>query len=123
MSDDFAGSLKLGALGISVLGLGVAHAGDATTASPIDYDGDGDDDGKVSQVTVHGVRSLLDDKLPGDQLDVPQSLTVVSEKLMTEQGSTRLEDALKECPGHHSELGRGRGAWGYGQPAWLLRLQ
>ena len=107
MSDDFAGSLKLGALGISVLGLGVAHAGDATPSSAIDYDGDGDDDGKVSQVTVHGVRSLLEDKLPGDQLDVPQSLTVVSEKLMTEQASTRLEDALKNVPGITLNSGEG----------------
>ena len=106
MSDDSLGSLKLGALGISVLGMGVAHAADATKPG-IDYDGDGDDDGKVSQVTIHGVRSLLDDKLPGDQLDVPQSLTVVSEKLMTEQASTRLEDALKNVPGITLNAGEG----------------
>lgn len=106
MSDDSLGSLKLGALGISVLGMGVAHAADATHPG-IDYDGDGDDDGKVSQVTIHGVRSLLDDKLPGDQLDVPQSLTVVSEKLMTEQASTRLEDALKNVPGITLNSGEG----------------
>ena len=106
MSDDFSGSLKLGALGISVLGMGVAHAADATHAG-IDYDGDGDDDGKVSQVTIHGVRSLLDDKLPGDPLEVPQSLTVVSEKLMTEQGNTRLEDALKNVPGITLNSGEG----------------
>jgi len=114
MSDGSTGSflnknnvpLALGALGISMLGVGVAHAVDAT-AAPIDYDGDGDDDGKVSQVTIHGVRSLLDDKLPGDQLDVPQSLTVVSEKLMTEQASTRLEDALKNVPGITLNAGEG----------------
>ena len=100
------GPLTLGALGISMLGMGVAHAADvATTAT--DYDGDGDDDGKVSQVTIHGVRSLLEDKLPGDQLDVPQSLTVVSEKLMTEQANTRLEDALKNVPGITLNSGEG----------------
>ena len=100
--------LTLGALGIcatSLLGMSVAHAADAT-ASPTD-DGDGDDDSKVSQVTIHGVRSLLQDKLPGDQLDVPQSLTVVSEKLMTEQANTRLEDALKNVPGITLNSGEG----------------
>jgi catecholate siderophore receptor len=103
------GPLTLGALGIcatSMLGMGVAHAADAAT-SATDYDGDGDDDSKASQVTIHGVRSLLQDKLPGDQLDVPQSLTVVSEKLMTEQGNTRLEDALKNVPGITLNSGEG----------------
>lgn len=103
------GPLTLGALGIcatSMLGMGVAHAADAATTAT-DYDGDGDDDSKVSQVTIHGVRSLLQDKLPGDQLDVPQSLTVVSEKLMTEQASTRLEDALKNVPGITLNSGEG----------------
>ena len=102
------GPLTLGALGIcatSLLGMGVAHAAD-TTASVTD-DGDGDDDSKASQVTIHGVRSLLQDKLPGDQLDVPQSLTVVPEKLMTEQGNTRLEDALKNVPGITLNSGEG----------------
>ena len=100
------GPLTLGALGLSVLGVGVAHATDTAT-SPVDYDGDGDDDGKVSQVTIHGVRSLLDDKLPGDQLDVPQSLTVVSEKLMAEQATTRLEEALRNVPGITLNAGEG----------------
>jgi catecholate siderophore receptor len=97
----------LGALGVcvtSILGMTVAHAADAID----DPDGDGDGDGKkVEQVTVKGVRSLLDDKLPGDQLDTPQSLTVVTEKLMTEQGNTRLEDALKNVPGITLNSGEG----------------
>src|SRR5580704_3068918 len=97
----------LGALGVcvtSMLGMSVAHAADAID----DPDGDGDGDGKkVEQVTVKGVRSLLDDKLPGDQLDTPQSLTVVTEKLMTEQGNTRLEDALKNVPGITLNSGEG----------------
>jgi catecholate siderophore receptor len=97
----------LGALGVcvtSMLGMTVAHAADAVD----DPDGDGDGDGKkVEQVTIKGVRSLLDDKLPGDQLDTPQSLTVVTEKLMTEQGNTRLEDALKNVPGITLNAGEG----------------
>src|SRR5580700_9058676 len=97
----------LGALGVcvtSMLGMSVAHAADAVD----DPDGDGDNDGKkVQQVTVKGVRSLLDDKLPGDQLDVPQSLTVVTEKLMAEQGNTRLEEALKNVPGITLNSGEG----------------
>src|SRR5580692_400809 len=95
----------LGALGVcvtSMLGMSVAHAADAVD------DPDGDNDGKkVQQVTVKGVRSLLDDKLPGDQLDVPQSLTVVTEKLMAEQGNTRLEEALKNVPGITLNSGEG----------------
>jgi catecholate siderophore receptor len=86
-----------------MLGMTVAHAD--TVADP---DGDGDGDGKkVEQVTVKGVRSLLDDRLPGDQLDTPQSLTVVTEKLMQEQGNTRLEDALKNVPGITLNAGEG----------------
>ena len=96
----------LGALGVcvtSMLGMTVAHADTVD-----DPDGDGDGDGKkVEQVTVKGVRSLLDDKLPGDQLDTPQSLTVVTEKLMSEQGNTRLEDALKNVPGITLNSGEG----------------
>ena len=99
-------NLSLGAVGVcvsSMLGMTVAHAADTV---PVDTDGDGDGDG-VSQVTVHGIRSLLDDKLPGDQLDTPQSLTVVTEKLMAEQGNTRLEDALKNVPGITLNAGEG----------------
>lgn len=96
----------LGALGVcvtSLLGMTVAHADTVD-----DPDGDGDGDGKkVEQVTIKGVRSLLDDKLPGDQLDTPQSLTVVTDKLMTEQGNTRLEDALKNVPGITLNSGEG----------------
>lgn len=96
----------LGICATSLLGIGVAHATDGAPTKN-DYDGDGDDDGAVSQVTIHGVRSLLDDKLPGDQLDVPQSLTVVNEKLMTEQANTRLEEALKNVPGITLNSGEG----------------
>jgi catecholate siderophore receptor len=95
-----------GAMGVcvtSMLGIAVAHADPVS-----DADGDGDGDGKkVEQVTVKGVRSVLADKLPGDQLDTPQSLTVVTDKLMAEQGNTRLEEALKNVPGITLNAGEG----------------
>src|ERR1700722_3122158 len=106
-SSSLKNTATLGALGVcvtSMLGMSVAHAADAVD----DPDGDGDGDGKkVEQVTIKGVRSLLDDKLPGDQLDTPQSLTVVTEKLMQEQGNTRLEEALKNVPGITLNSGEG----------------
>src|SRR6201996_4106691 len=85
----------------SMLGVTVAHAADAARPAP-DNDGDADD-----VVTINGVRSLLQDKLPESQLDTPQSLTVVTDKLMTEQGNTRLEDALKNVPGITLNAGEG----------------
>lgn len=62
---------------------------------------------KLEQVTVTGVRPLLSDKLPQSQQDVPQSLTVVSSKLVAEQGATRLTDALKNVPGITLNSGEG----------------
>jgi len=84
----------------SMLGIS-AHAADAARPAR-DNDGDADD-----VVTINGVRSLLQDKLPESQLDTPQSLTVVTDKLMTEQGNTRLEDALKNVPGITLNAGEG----------------
>ncbi|HVW69184.1 MAG TPA: TonB-dependent siderophore receptor [Steroidobacteraceae bacterium] len=102
-------SIALGSLSVAVssmLGAGVAHA-DAL-AHDTDADGDYDNDGKsVEQVTVSGVRSLLSDKLSGEQLDTPQSLTVVTDKIMSEQANTRLEDALKNVPGITLNSGEG----------------
>jgi outer membrane receptor for monomeric catechols len=62
---------------------------------------------QLEQVTIGGVRSLLKDKLPEDLQDTPQSVTVVSEKLMAAQGATRLEDALKNVPGITLNAGEG----------------
>ena len=100
----FAPSASLTAMGLcvaSMLRIPVAHATDAP-AAPSDPDGDGDE-----VVTINGVRSLMADKLPESQLDTPQSLTVVSEKLMAEQGNTRLQDALKNVPGITLNAGEG----------------
>src|ERR1700722_18262409 len=56
-------------------------------------------DGTLEQVVVQGLGSLLENKLPQNLQDTPQSITAVSEKLMAEQATTRLEDALKNVPG------------------------
>jgi catecholate siderophore receptor len=67
-----------------------------------------DEDGrKLQEVTVSGVRPLLRDKLPQDLQDTPQSITVVSERLMSAQAVTRLEDALKNVPGISLNAGEG----------------
>src|ERR1700753_3027661 len=55
-------------------------------------DNDGDED--LDTVTVTGVRSLLRDKLGDTPLNTPQSVTVVSSELISEQGATRLQGAL-----------------------------
>src|SRR5580693_3851122 len=65
------------------------------------------DAGQLDQVTVTGLRPLLDDKLPRDLQNVPQSVTVVSKELMTAEANTRLEDALKNVPGITLNAGEG----------------
>jgi catecholate siderophore receptor len=86
----------------SVLGTTV-HAADATRATPTDNDGDEN----LENVTVTGVRPLLRDKLGDTVLNTPQSVTVVSSELISSQGATRLEDALKNVPGITLNAGEG----------------
>jgi len=64
-------------------------------------------DSELDQIVVNGMRPLLHDKLPQDLQDVPQSVTVVDEKLMKEQATTRLEEALKNVPGITLNAGEG----------------
>ncbi|HEY1900489.1 MAG TPA: TonB-dependent siderophore receptor [Steroidobacteraceae bacterium] len=102
----------LGAAGLcasTVLGT-VVHAANAVDtaangASANDTDADGDEN--LAQVTVTGVRSLLRDKLGDTALNTPQSVTVVSSDLIASQGSTRLEDALRNVPGITLNAGEG----------------
>lgn len=61
----------------------------------------------LEQVVVTGVGSLLQDKLPSDPQNTPQSITVVSAQLMAAQGTARLEDALKNVPGITLNAGEG----------------
>ncbi len=62
---------------------------------------------ELTQVTVTGVRALLHDKLSEDQLNTPQSITVVTSQLMSSQGANRLEDALRNVPGITLNAGEG----------------
>jgi catecholate siderophore receptor len=100
----------LGAAGLCASSfLGAAHADNSAdaatdTAARPDNDGDADD---LQQVTVSGVRSLLRDRLGDVALNIPQSLTVVSSELISSQGATRLEDALRNVPGITLNAGEG----------------
>jgi catecholate siderophore receptor len=87
----------------SLLGMSAAQA----DTVPADQTAADDDERKLQEVTVTGVRPLLHDKLPQDLQDTPQSITVVTEQLMREQAVTRLEDALKNVPGITLNAGEG----------------
>ena len=66
-----------------------------------------DSNDQLSQVTVTGVRTLLHDKLAETEQNAPQSITVVSPRLMAAQGTTNLEDALRNVPGITLNAGEG----------------
>ncbi|HEV2272105.1 MAG TPA: TonB-dependent siderophore receptor [Steroidobacteraceae bacterium] len=109
-----------GALGLYLpwaLSPGAEHAAVASSAalpplpSPEDP-GSGDDSplisvGDLSQVTVNGVRTLLHEKLAEREQNAPQSITVVTDQLMAAQGTTNLEDALRNVPGITLNAGEG----------------
>ena len=67
---------------------------------------DNDAGDKADQITVTGVRSLINDKL-GEVHDTPQSVTVIDSKTIQDQAFTRLEDALKTVPGITLNVGEG----------------
>ncbi len=62
---------------------------------------------QLSQVTVSGVRTLLHDKLAESEQSAPRSITVVTRQLMASQGTTSLEDALRNVPGITLNAGEG----------------
>jgi len=88
-----------------------AHA--ATASSPAALppqpasQGPDDSDGQLSQVVVNGVRTLLHDKVADSEQNAPQSITVVTSRLMAAQGTTNLEDALRNVPGITLNAGEG----------------
>src|SRR6185437_756614 len=82
-----------------VLGPPVDASGAATPADEVT--------GQLTPVTVSGVRSLLHDKLAEKEQNAPQSITVVSGHLMQAQGTTSLEDALRNVPGITLNAGEG----------------
>jgi catecholate siderophore receptor len=100
-----AGLPTLGAIGVcatSFVGMSVARG-----AEPAVDNGDSQTSSELEQITVTGLRPLLDDKLPGDLQNVPQSVTVVSQELMTAEANTRVADALKNVPGITLNAGEG----------------
>jgi catecholate siderophore receptor len=96
-----------------VLGSSAVHAAtpssaSAATPAPQSSAQDSDDDGdRLHEVTVNGVRTLLHDKLAESEQNAPQSITVVTSKLMAAQGTTNLEDALRNVPGITMNAGEG----------------
>lgn len=110
------GSL-LGTVGLSLpwaLGPLAAHAaaGSAPAAQPAADPGGADADAPqtvddLDQITVSGVRSLLHDKLAESEQKAPQSITVITRQLLAAQGSTSLEDALRNVPGITLNAGEG----------------
>ena len=79
----------------------------ARGAEPVVDNGDSQSSAELEQITVTGLRPLLDDKLPGDLQNVPQSVTVVSKELMAAEANTRLADAMKNVPGITLNAGEG----------------
>jgi catecholate siderophore receptor len=91
--------------------LAAAHAATPSSAAalpsqPAAQDSDDTAD-ELSQVTVSGVRTLLHDKLAESEQNAPQSITVVSSRLMSAQATTNLEDALRNVPGITLNAGEG----------------
>jgi len=103
-------TLDLTRRAIGGLGLFMAAAGGGSgvmaQSAPTDQD-KADESPKVGELVVSGLRPLLGDKLPLTILNAPQSVNVVTSKLMQEQGATRLEDALKNVPGITLNAGEG----------------
>ena len=69
--------------------------------------GAADSESELSQVTINGVRTLLHDKLAETERNAPQSITVVTGRLMADQGTSNLEDALRNVPGITLNAGEG----------------
>lgn len=103
---DRNGRRVIGAMGVcvsSVVGMTAAQA-DSAAQEQLQAN---TSDNTLEQIVVTGIGSLTQDKLPADLQNTPQSITVVNSKLMAEQATTRLEDALKNVPGITLNAGEG----------------
>lgn len=78
----------------------------ALPPQPAAQDADDTDD-QLSQIVVSGVRTVLHDKLAESEQSAPQSITVVSSRLMSSQATTNLEEALRNVPGITLNAGEG----------------
>jgi len=112
-SSDVSLGRVAGTLGLCLpwaLGSTAAHAAvPSSTAAALPSSAQDSDDGddQLTEVTVNGVRTLLHDKLAESEQNAPQSITVVTGKLMAAQGTTNLEDALRNVPGITMNAGEG----------------
>src|ERR1700729_3382591 len=88
----------------SLLGMNAAGADGVLADDPA---ASNDDDRKLQEVTVSGVRPLLHDKPPQDLQDTTQSITVVTDRLLGEQAAPPPEDALRNVPGITLNAGEG----------------
>ncbi|HEX8028590.1 MAG TPA: TonB-dependent receptor plug domain-containing protein, partial [Vicinamibacterales bacterium] len=59
------------------------------------------------EIKVTGIRSLTSDKIPDGVMNAAQSIDVISKKTLDDQGTTRLQDALKNVPGITLNAGEG----------------
>jgi catecholate siderophore receptor len=96
----------IGALGLYATALGVGSPALGAVAAA-DEPGAADQASDVGELVVHGLRPLQGDKLPSSLQDTPQSVTLVNQALLRDQGATRLEDALKNVPGITLNAGEG----------------
>ena len=58
-------------------------------------------------IVVTGIRPLVGGKIPMSVRDTPQSVNVIPQRLLQDQSTTRLEDALKNVPGVTLNAGEG----------------
>jgi catecholate siderophore receptor len=102
--------LPLGALMLAASASAWAESPESTTANPVE--------GKtLAPVTVKATRDrnsqtyqsglVTAGKVPMAAKDIPQSLTVVNDKLMYDQGKDTFKDALQNVPGITFEAGEG----------------
>jgi len=64
--------------------------------------------GEVGQTNTNAA-AVSSSRLPGSVRDVPQTVNVIPEKILTQQNVTTLEQALKNVPGITVAVGEGRG--------------
>jgi len=100
----------IGAFGACAGGLGLGASALAEPALPDQSDRDTANPQQPTEpaaIAVTGIRSLLGDKIPLPVKDTPQSVNVIPQRLLQEQSTTRLEDALKNVPGVTLNAGEG----------------
>jgi catecholate siderophore receptor len=101
----------VGAVGVCVTAAGagspvLAESAATDRSAPADLAEPGQAAG-VGELVVTGLRPLLGEKIPLPVKDTPQSVNVITSRLLEQQSVTRLEDALKNVPGVTLNAGEG----------------